>query len=261
MILLFPIFLVTSFLYFPFSLGIILPGPCPKLVPTGLEYENSEQITSLTYTLSVPYSSKNNEKSYFFRERHFLECLVVSVGNERIDLLHPEDASLLIKGQFWEDEETTKEGNVFLESYLIIPEKEKCRYPTFTERVRIWQVNGTFLLWSCRNMDDQQSHDEALLIAYVRESSNDSNLFDLQIESAKTAVNLFLLPSLIDAIEWPTHQSKCDGRDLLRLPCPTTKSYFLIGVCVVASIAMVLLLFKAKTWFTNRSNLVVPFRR
>lgn len=223
--------------------GVHLPGPCPEMEP-------SEKVfaTNWNYRIMylVPFASHISE-SYFFQEvsplRRINCFLVISNSPNSISLFYNSHYKRSNKQELKGYLKDYKNGSYLLESVIYDYRKKKSEcHPNITEDIRFWFYKNVTLLWSCKEIDGREYHDEAVLIL--------SSLRHYYLPPGEKfwtmecyeAMKKFLKQPLIEHVKVPSHDWYCASPHPTHFPCYTKYSLeTLIFVLVFVVIVIVVL--------------------
>lgn len=172
--------------------GILLPGPCPKSLPT-MFIEDLDFVPALKskYLQVVPFV--HHSLLFAIPTRNSLPTITKTVLEWQLEYFLRIETKWSRLGDY-----------LIMSSSLTKDTEEKymgCATNT-TVPVKVWFDDRFFIIWSCVKVNDEE-HDEAvLLLTNYRKYMNFYPYFANFMEEAKNSSRDYLTEPLINAIPW-----------------------------------------------------------
>lgn len=194
-------FLIASFLVFSAALNaVLLPGACPSVPPT---HHLKDIFEFASGVLGVPFAK--DKSSYVFNN-------TIAIGE--LDMLFQLHLNTFQMSNQTLPKETVRvqvqdTGNSSLNCLVSksIGVNPVSVLPPIQEELRVWVDGNILLLWSCKDDDDLDQHDEALLFAEAPNSLpilfiDRPEGFMKWLQILKMTAEKFLSTQMINAIDW-----------------------------------------------------------
>lgn len=220
------LFSITQFL-FPLIHGVHLPGPCPEMEPSEKVFEI---FVNQRIMYMIPFASHISE-SYFFQEvspLRRINCYVVySKTPDSISLNYIAKYKKYGRQELIGYLKEYQNGSYLMESGIYDAtsgEQSEC-HPKITEQIRFWFYKNVTLLWSCKEINGGEYHDEAVLILnFLRRYYLPPGEIFWNMECIE-AINKYLKKPLIEYIIVPSEDWYCASPHPTHFPCYTRYSF------------------------------------
>lgn len=201
--------LISSVLLISFiwnASGLLFPGPCPVLEPS------HKQLKDQKYWKLTAVVQFTNAFSFFFKETDpvgDMKCYMVetkSAGQIKIEYSTTPQSMVRHGFQSIEGNIVDNGDTLLLESALYDSPRNisKC-HSNLTEEIRMWTENGVIILWSCREAENKESHDEAVVVFSLHDGTRilAGLSYDDDLKNAQELTAKYLSLPLVNAIQWP----------------------------------------------------------
>lgn len=219
--------------------GLILPGPCPEMPPT---HNASLRLNHIgTYRAFIPFTET---PSWIFGELPpgSINCRELHFGSRNKEWFVKSTSNVLYFSGFDTIITLNLSSSIGEAAHVatgIITWSKSlplCQAAVLNETFRFW-IHGYYgVIWSCVEMKDKGSHDEALILT-ISKKSNETDRKQ-QLKKLREYAEIYIKNPLRNRISFvkPVKISSCDGVELVPCPYQRTGAYY-TAVVLVAVIA------------------------
>lgn len=236
----------------------ILPGPCPKVPPTGYNYDDLSDI-NIFYPMVVIPTDRKNPSFLFVDSNNYYRSVVFSKEPE--NKINLEMAFVIRRAA--EEIHVSSGGKAVLDhkrKSIQLTSMVEYEYPVYpvgchtpiTEDIHIWYENFTFVIWSC--IDDprnSKSHDEAVILGSMAKAKIPDYIDKVQL--VKMVAEKYLSTDILKLIKWPEEEPNERESDYNPYECLAKENQkWILIVCV--GVALVLIVFIINYFCLHKST-------